>query len=174
MKTYWGVDVRAALDWDEWWASHPGLFTPGRVSSINWVGDWVGPRADLDVVKRKFLTLLGLDLRPPGTPTCSRPGPPSHTTLYKDINRNKFDSVQIDNVINRQEPWWRNQYRDWLGCWMDDQGVGVRIPVGSNNFFCLSDLLWGPRSPLQRVPGALSSEIRPPGPQADHSPPLIA
>jgi hypothetical protein len=37
----------SALDGGEWSASHPGRFTP----STNWVGGWVGPKADLDAVE---------------------------------------------------------------------------------------------------------------------------
>jgi hypothetical protein len=39
---------------------YPGERAPGN----HWIGVWVGPRVDLDgVEKRKFLTLLGLELR---------------------------------------------------------------------------------------------------------------
>jgi hypothetical protein len=50
----------------EWLASRPGRFTPGaKASDTNWIAAWVGPRAGLDgVEKRKFFTLLGLELRP--------------------------------------------------------------------------------------------------------------
>jgi hypothetical protein len=41
-------------------------FTPGeRAPSTHWTGGWVNLRAGLDdVEKRKFLTLLGLELYP--------------------------------------------------------------------------------------------------------------
>jgi hypothetical protein len=55
---------------DEQSASCPGHFTPGDGDPGNhWIGGWVDPRAGLDdVKKRKFLTLLGLELRPLGCP----------------------------------------------------------------------------------------------------------
>jgi hypothetical protein len=43
----------------------PAAFTPGeRARGTHWIGSWVGPRAGLDVEKRKFLTLPGLEFRP--------------------------------------------------------------------------------------------------------------
>jgi hypothetical protein len=75
MKTYGGVDVQThvflslALVGGEWSASHPGRFTTGTHS----IGGWVGLRAGVDdVEKRKFLTLLGLGLRPLGLPASSQ------------------------------------------------------------------------------------------------------
>jgi hypothetical protein len=70
MKTYGGVDVyinvflTSALVGGEWSTSRPGRFTPGeRAPGIHWIGSCVGARAGLDnVEKRKFLTLLGLQL----------------------------------------------------------------------------------------------------------------
>jgi hypothetical protein len=69
MKAYGGVDVwihiflTSALVRGEWSASSPGRFIP----STHWIGDWVDHRSGLDdVEKRKFLTLLGLELRPLG------------------------------------------------------------------------------------------------------------
>jgi hypothetical protein len=69
---YGGVDVwihiflTLALAGGEWSASHPGHFTPGeRALGTHWIGGWMDPRACLDdVEKRKFLTLLGLELQP--------------------------------------------------------------------------------------------------------------
>jgi hypothetical protein len=73
MKAYGGVDVyihiclTATLAGGEWSASRPGRFTPGeRVLCTNWIGGCVNPSVGLDdVEKRKFLTLLGLELQPP-------------------------------------------------------------------------------------------------------------
>jgi hypothetical protein len=52
----------------EWSASRPYRFTPGEVApNTSWIGGWVGLRVDLDdVEKRKFLTLLGLEIQPLG------------------------------------------------------------------------------------------------------------
>jgi hypothetical protein len=76
MKADGGVDVQihiflnSALARSEWSASRPCRFTPTeKAPYTNWIGGWVGPRAGLDdVEKRKFLTLPGLELRPPGRP----------------------------------------------------------------------------------------------------------
>jgi hypothetical protein len=57
--------LTSALVEGEWSTSRPGRFAleegaPGTL----WIGGWVGPRADLDdLEKRKFLTLLGLELK---------------------------------------------------------------------------------------------------------------
>jgi hypothetical protein len=66
MKACGGVDVQihifltSALARGEWSASRPGRFTP----VTHWIGGWMDPRAGLDdLEKRKFLTLLGLELR---------------------------------------------------------------------------------------------------------------
>jgi hypothetical protein len=50
------------------------LHTSGRFTSgTHWIGGWVDPRAGLDdVEKKKFLTLLGLELRPLGRPARSQ------------------------------------------------------------------------------------------------------
>jgi hypothetical protein len=46
------------------WALVGGGFIPGeRAPGTHWVGGWVGPRLN-DVEKKKFLALLGLELRP--------------------------------------------------------------------------------------------------------------
>jgi hypothetical protein len=73
MKAYGGVDVEIyifltlALVGGEWSASLRKRFNSGEIApSTHWLGSWVDPRAGLDDVnKRKFLTLQGLELRPP-------------------------------------------------------------------------------------------------------------
>jgi hypothetical protein len=74
MKAYGGVDLMiytlftSALARGKWSVSRPGHFTPGeRASDTLWIGDWVGPRAGLDNMK-KILDLPGLELRPLGRP----------------------------------------------------------------------------------------------------------
>jgi hypothetical protein len=48
--------LTSALIVDEWSTSRSGRFTPReRAPVTHWIGGWVGPRANLDVVvKRKF------------------------------------------------------------------------------------------------------------------------
>jgi hypothetical protein len=64
------VFLTSALVGSEWSASRLGRFTRGeRAPGTHWIGDWVDPRAGVDDVEdRKFLTLLGLELRPLGRP----------------------------------------------------------------------------------------------------------
>jgi hypothetical protein len=64
----------SALDGGEWSALHPNRFTRGeRAPGTHWIGGWVDPRAGLDNLEtRKFLTLLGLELRPLGLPARSQ------------------------------------------------------------------------------------------------------
>jgi hypothetical protein len=59
MKTYGGVYVyihvflTSAIVRGEWSASLSGRFTSEeRASGTHWIGDWVGPRAGLDDVKK--------------------------------------------------------------------------------------------------------------------------
>jgi hypothetical protein len=80
MKAYRGVDVQihifltSALVGGEWSASRLGRFTPReRAPGTHWIRGWVDPRPGLDDAdKRKFLTLLGLELRPLGRPARSQ------------------------------------------------------------------------------------------------------
>jgi hypothetical protein len=80
MKAYGGVDVyihifsTSALVRGERSVSRPGRFTPReRAPGTRWIGGWVDPRVGVDdVVKRKFLTLPGLELQLLGRPACSQ------------------------------------------------------------------------------------------------------
>jgi hypothetical protein len=80
MKAYGGVDVyihvllTSPLVGGEWSASRRDRFTPGvRAPGTDWIGGWVGPRTGLvDVEKRKFFTLPGLELRPLRLPARSQ------------------------------------------------------------------------------------------------------
>jgi hypothetical protein len=57
-------------------------------------------------------------------------------------------------------------------CSLDDRGVGVWFPVGSENFFSPRhpDRLWGStQSPIRWVLGALSPGVKRSGSEADHS-----
>jgi hypothetical protein len=80
MKAYGGVDVQihifltSALVAGEWPASRFGRYTPGETDpGTHWIGGWVDHRAGLgDMEKRKFLAILGLELRPLSRPTRSQ------------------------------------------------------------------------------------------------------
>jgi hypothetical protein len=52
----------------------PSPHSGERIPGVNWIGGWVGPRAGQDAVEnRKFLTLLGLQLRPLCRPAIPAP-----------------------------------------------------------------------------------------------------
>jgi hypothetical protein len=103
MKAYGEVDVQihifltSALGGVEWSASRPGRFTPGeRAPGTRWIGGWMDPRAGLDdLEKRKFLNLLGLELRPLSRPARSQslyrlrcPGYQQWTAPYENQRAN--------------------------------------------------------------------------------------
>jgi hypothetical protein len=74
VDVYIHIVLTSALVGGEWSASRPCRFTPGeRAPGTHWIGGWVDPRAGLDdFVKRKFLTLPGLELRSLGHPARSQ------------------------------------------------------------------------------------------------------
>jgi hypothetical protein len=55
----------------QWSASCSGRFTPGGAPGTHWIR-WEDLRAGLNDLKRKFLTLLELELRPLGRPARSQ------------------------------------------------------------------------------------------------------
>jgi hypothetical protein len=59
------------------------------------------------------------------------------------------------------------------GYGLDDQGVGVRVPVGSRILFSKSSrpALGPTQPPIQWVPGTLSPGVKHQRREADHSPP---
>jgi hypothetical protein len=64
MKAYGGVDVlihiflASALSGGEWSASLTVRFTPGeRAPGTHWIGGWVDPRASLNDVEKRKLTM---------------------------------------------------------------------------------------------------------------------
>jgi hypothetical protein len=80
MKAYGEVYVQihifftSALVGGEWQLHAPAALHPEKEPRVPIViGGWVGPRAGLDdVEKRKFLNVLGVDLRPLGHPARSQ------------------------------------------------------------------------------------------------------
>jgi hypothetical protein len=75
VNVYIHIFLTSTLTGGEWSASRLCSFTPAdRAPETHWIGGWMNPRAGLDDVEdRKFLTLLGLKLRPLGRqPVSSR------------------------------------------------------------------------------------------------------
>jgi hypothetical protein len=110
MKAYGGVNVQiyifvtSALAGSEWSASRPCRFTPEeRAPGTHCLGGWVDPRAGLDdLEKRKFLTLLGLELRPLGHPAHSQ-------LLYRLHHPGKIKAVHSFNMsVNFHQTTWRH------------------------------------------------------------------
>jgi hypothetical protein len=101
MKAYGGVHIyiyiflTSALAGGEWSASLPGRFTPGeRAPGTRCIGCWMGPRAGLNhMEKRKFLTLLGLELDSSVVqPIASR---------YTDCAIPASSAFVVENTVNR-------------------------------------------------------------------------
>jgi hypothetical protein len=69
------VFLNSALILGEWSASCPGGFILGkRAPGTRCIGDWLGPKTDLDDVEmRKILPLPGPELRSLGRPSHSQP-----------------------------------------------------------------------------------------------------
>jgi hypothetical protein len=74
VNVYIHIFLTSTLAGGEWSASRPCRFTPREITPCtHWIGGWLDPKADLDdMEKRKFLTLPGLELRPPGRPARSQ------------------------------------------------------------------------------------------------------
>jgi hypothetical protein len=89
--------------------------------------------------------------------------PPSHSTSFIQTSA----SVQSrDRAVSIA-----------TGYGLDDERVGVGIPKGARIFTSpfRPDRLWGPPRPLPNgYKGALSSGVKRPGSEADHSPPTSA
>jgi hypothetical protein len=56
------------------------------------------------------------------------------------------------------------------GNWLDDQGVGVRVLVGSRIFYAVQTGPGVTQPPIQWVSGVLSPGVKRQGHEADHSP----
>jgi hypothetical protein len=99
--------LTSALDGGEWSASRPGRFTPReRAPGTHWIGDWVGPRAGLDVVVKKKTSL--------------------------DLPE-KYD-VLISKRILKIHVWISVCKGTALGYGQDNRGSRVRFPAGAGNF----------------------------------------
>jgi hypothetical protein len=71
MKTHGGIGVKlstfltSALGGGEWSAARPGRFISGEtVDSTHWIGGCVDPRAGLDAVARRKMSLSMLGMEP--------------------------------------------------------------------------------------------------------------
>jgi len=53
-----------ALDGGEWLTSCPGCFTCGKYPGTYCVGDWVSPRARLDILEERKLSFPYWDVNP--------------------------------------------------------------------------------------------------------------
>jgi hypothetical protein len=102
MEMYGGLDVgihvflSSALVWSKWSVSPLAALPPGeRAPGIHWIGGWVNLRIGLDdMEKLKFLTLLGLELRPLGSPVAIP------TTLPRLIKVQPFLITGCGNLLD--------------------------------------------------------------------------
>jgi hypothetical protein len=86
------VLLTSALFGGQWSATRPGRFTPGKkVHGTYWIGGWVGPRTGLDM-KKKFLPLAGLELRP----LCR---PARNQSLYRQCYPNSHTHTYVVTVL---------------------------------------------------------------------------
>jgi hypothetical protein len=92
--------LTSALDEGEWWASRPCRFTPGeRAPGTHRIGDWVGPTAGLDDVKRKIVPLPRFKPRPSGPYLCRQVRKHRYdflTTLIVALGIMKFNCSLIE------------------------------------------------------------------------------
>jgi hypothetical protein len=95
VAVYIHIFLSSALAGGEWSASGPGHFTPEeRVPGTHWKRVWVGPRAGLDdVVKEKFLTPPGLEIRPLGLLARSQSLYRLRYSLSGTIIKTQFSSI---------------------------------------------------------------------------------
>jgi hypothetical protein len=90
----------------------PAALPPGKEPpGTHWIRDWVDPRAGLDdLEKRKFLTLPGLQLRPPRSSSpwpVAIPTAPSrletHVKIFKFLEQDSNPVLGIQHRENRRE-----------------------------------------------------------------------
>jgi hypothetical protein len=127
-------------------------FYPWEGSSlISWRGGWMDCRASLDTEERTEIAR-----------------PTSEQTLIPQLS-----SPEISCYTNWVIPAPMPHIGIATGYGLDNQGVGVLVPVGSRIFSspCCPDQLWDPLSLLSNVyQGDLMPGVKQPGREADHSP----
>jgi hypothetical protein len=98
--------LTSTIDGGELSPPSPGSYIAWeRAPGTHFIGGWVDPRASLDDVKRKFLTLPGLDLRPFGRPARSRvlraiPAPGWVVQVNSHFRTRQQVNQQIARIIN--------------------------------------------------------------------------
>jgi hypothetical protein len=59
VEIYFHAFLTSALDGGEWSTLHTSYFAPGeRAPDTHWIGDWVGPRATLDMVMKRIAPFI--------------------------------------------------------------------------------------------------------------------
>jgi hypothetical protein len=150
--------LSSALDGGEWSTSRPGRFTlRGRTPGTHWIGGWVSPRAVLDtVVERNILSPR-------------RESNPRTVTENKQriVGREKWSPIRIYIYM---DVWIAQRYSAGLRAGWS----GVRDPAGAVNFSLHNRVQTGSgptQSPIQWAAMTLSSMMKRPGREANHSPP---
>jgi hypothetical protein len=97
--------LTSTLDGGEWSASRHGRFTPReRALDTHWIGGWLGPRAGLDAVVRRKISLPGLE------PPIIQPVAQSCTTfIFKKINIRETGKWYSSSHTNCH--WFRQMYK---------------------------------------------------------------
>jgi hypothetical protein len=175
----------------------PGRFSPWERDPGT---QWFGLIACLDWTLWKIKQLLplpGIEPQFSGCWACSVVAIPTRivTRVWKKCLRRNFQHLYPSpnmaiksrtaySTYGRDEKWikkffgkfWKGRSRDSVvgiatGCGLDDRGVGVRGPLGSNIFSTSSRPALGSTQPhIQWVPGTLSPGVRGQRREAGHSP----
>jgi hypothetical protein len=103
------------------------LYLRGSSSGTHWIGGWVNPRAGLDdLQKRKFLTLAGLQLRPP-----------SRSARSQSLYENKFMAPSYRSINMFVNNWnlLRHVCYQYYDCQSASDSV-VQFPQVQEDSFC--------------------------------------
>jgi hypothetical protein len=115
----------------KWSASRPCRFTPGeKAPGTHWIGGWVDPRVGLDDMENiKFLTLLGLELRPVRRPARSQ-------SLYRlsyldDATLEMFPrrvKLRVNSSVTRYDPAVTEYYDNYVDITLIVKRHNARTP----------------------------------------------